>query len=145
MVLQISGFTTATPWVPLSNDSASNVANETANSGSLLNTYKGFISVRKSSAALTSGSYQEITTSSSAIYAFLRTSVSPAEKVVVVINFGASTGVTLDFQSAGITSESVNDRIFGTALSAITSGNAAAYSLDATALSAYAVRWLLIH
>jgi glycosidase len=145
------GFTTSTPWVPVSADATANVADEEAASTSLLKTYRGLISVRKTSPALMHGDYREIPSPSGAVYAFLRESASPSERVVVLVNFaGSAASTTLDFQALGITSASLCDRLCGNPCNscalpaAITPSNASAYPIDSSVLAAYGARWLLI-
>src|SRR5262249_3663253 len=78
------GFTTGTPWTFMSPDTA-NVAAQKGVSGSLLETYKGLIAVRKSSPALSHGSYREVPTDRDDVFAFVRE--DPVERVLVVASF----------------------------------------------------------
>jgi alpha-glucosidase len=56
-----AGFTTGTPWLPLSADwRQTNVAQEERDSGSMLSLYKRLIRVKKESRALTAGTYQPV-------------------------------------------------------------------------------------
>lgn len=56
-----AGFTTATPWLPVSADYRThNVAGEHRNPHSLLSLYRRLIRVRKASAALTLGDYRPV-------------------------------------------------------------------------------------
>ena len=65
------GFTTGTPWTVVAPDTA-NVAAQAGVDGSMLETYKGLIGVRKTSPALQHGGYVEVPTSRADVFAFLR-------------------------------------------------------------------------
>ena len=133
------GFTTGTPWTPVSTDSA-NVAAQVNVAGSMLETYKGLIGTRKGSPALEHGGYREVPTDRPDVFAFVRE--DPAERVLVVASFGhAATATNLDLASLGITSAIATERIFGSALPAVTAANAGAYGI---ALPAQGAIWILL-
>jgi glycosidase len=133
------GFTTGTPWVGFSTD-PSNVAAQSGVGGTLLETYRGLLKVRRSSPALRRGSYREVATSSSAVLAFLRE--DPAERVLVLVQFGSqASSATIDLAQLGITQATVTDRIFGANLPAVTATNASAYPVS---LPPYGGAWLLL-
>jgi glycosidase len=133
------GFTTGTPWTPVSTDTA-NVAAQVNVAGSMLETYKGLIGTRKGSPALQHGGYREVPTDRTDVFAFVRE--DPAERVLVVASFGhAVTETNLDLASLGITSAIATERIFGGALPAVTAANAAAYGI---ALPASGAIWILL-
>lgn len=134
------GFTTAAaPWAPMASDDTS-VAAQDQVGGSMLETYRGLIAVRRTSAALTRGGYREVPTSRDDVFAFLRE--DPAERVLVVASFAdADTSATLDLGSVGVVQAKAEDRIFGAALPDVTAANAAAYPV---ALPAKAAAWLLL-
>ncbi len=132
------GFTTGTPWAPMSTDTA-NVAAQDGVNGSMLSSYRGLVTVRKSSPALTHGGYREVTTSRPDVFAFLRE--DPTERVLVVASFAAApVNVTLDLASLGITAAKANERIFGAALPDVTTTNAGAYPITASG-----TEWVLLH
>jgi alpha-amylase len=134
------GFTTAAaPWAPFAADPA-NVAAQNHQAGSLLETYKGLLGVRKTSPALRHGGYRAVPTSRPDVFAFVRE--DPAERVLVVVSFGAATtSTTLDLGSLGITQATAHERLFGGALPAVTPANAAAYPV---ALPAKGAIWILL-
>jgi glycosidase len=133
------GFTSGKPWVAFAEDKA-NVADQIGVDGSMLETYRGLIKVRRSSLALTRGAYREVPANSVAVFAFLRE--DPAEKVLVAVNFSANdTTVELDLKSVGISQAQAGDRIFAFPYPAVTAGNAEKYPLE---LPAYQGRWILL-
>jgi len=133
------GFTTGTPWTAVSTDTA-NVAAQTGTDGSMLETYKGLIGVRKTSPALQHGDYAEAATSRDDVFAFVRT--APGERVLVVASFAhAAVGATVNLAALGITAATVHERIFGGALPAVTAANAAAYPVP---LAAQGAIWILL-
>jgi glycosidase len=134
------GFTTGTSWAAFSTDTA-NVAAQQGVDGSMLETYKGLIGVRKTSPALQHGGYREVPTDRDDVFAFVRE--DPAERVLVIASFGhAATTTHLNLASLGITAANANERIFGGALPAVTAANAAAYPI---ALQATGAIWILLH
>ena len=134
------GFTTAAkPWAPFATDPA-NVAAQSGRAGSMLETYRGLIAARKTSPALRHGAYREVSTSLPDVFAFVRE--DPAERVLVVVSFSAlTTTSTLNLAALGITTAAVHDRLFGSALPAVTPSNAAAYPV---ALPARGASWILL-
>jgi glycosidase len=70
---QHAGFTTGTPWQPVSwNYPQYNVAVEDTDPGSLLNWYRRLITVRNGSQALRRGTHQPLTSSALEVLAFVR-------------------------------------------------------------------------
>jgi glycosidase len=136
---QKRGFTTGKPWMHFAAGKA-NVADQDGVDGSMLETYRGLIGVRRTSPALTRGSYREAPCTDPAVFAFLRT--DPGERVLVVVNLsGNDVNFRLDLKAIGISTAQVSDRIFSYPGNAVTSANAQAYPLK---LPAYQGRWLLI-
>jgi len=132
------GFTTTAPWIDFSDDPAVNVAAQDGDDASLLAAYRGLIAVRRSSPALTDGSYARVSSAEPSVYAFLRE--AGGERVLVLYNFdGAEHPASVDLTAAGITEATVSDRIFGRPMAAVTPSNAGAYG---PALPAYGARWL---
>ena len=90
-----AGFTSGTPWWPLSPGTATtNVASETGDASSLLSRYRTLIQVRKASEALSRGGTTRLPTGGNAVLAYLRTGAT--ETVLVAHDlapFGA--GATL--------------------------------------------------
>lgn len=79
------GFTSGSPWRPLDlNYLTNNVAVEEADSDSLLNSYKQFISLRQLHPALSDGDYSVVKSSNKSIYAAIRQSMD--ETVLIIIN-----------------------------------------------------------
>jgi len=133
------GFTTGTPWTPFAADDA-NVAAQDGVAGTLLETYRGLIKVRRSSPALTRGSYRAVPGDNPAVFCFLRE--DPNERVLVAVNLsGQAATTTLDLAKLGITRAQVTERIFGFPVGQITPANAKNYSLK---LPPYEGRWLLL-
>jgi alpha-amylase len=135
------GFTTGIPWTVVSTDTA-NVAAQTGVDGSMLETYKGLIGVRKTSPALQHGDYREVPTNRDDVFAFLRSDTASGERVLVIASFAhvAATS-TLDLASIGITAAVAHERIFGSTLPAVTPANAAAYPVP---LGAQGAIWIAL-
>ena len=84
-----AGFSTSTPWEPLSDDPATvNVADESADPTSLLSTYRDLIRLRAANPALAHGDWTPLDSPDRAIDAYLRQ--ADGETVVVVANLGAT-------------------------------------------------------
>jgi glycosidase len=133
------GFTTGVPWAPFSVDQA-NVAAQDGVPGTLLETYRGLIKVRRSSSALTRGAYRAIAGTNPAIFCFLREDAN--ERVLVAVNLAATKATTiLNFGQLGITRADLYDRIFDFEVGHVDSTNSAEYFLS---LPAYQGRWFLI-
>ncbi len=76
------GFTSGTPWWPLSPGTATgNVAAESGDPGSLLSRYRALIRARRASPALAHGGTSRLSTEASGVVAYLRT--APSETVLV--------------------------------------------------------------
>jgi len=133
------GFTTGSPWTPFAADGA-NVAAQDGIPGTLLETYRGLIKVRRSSPALTRGAYRAVPGNNPAIFCFLRE--SPDERVLVAINLsGENSTTTLDLAKLGIIRAEITDRIFRYPYGHIDAANAMSFPLT---LPAYQGRWLLL-
>ncbi|MFM7133983.1 MAG: alpha-amylase family glycosyl hydrolase [Planctomycetota bacterium] len=119
----------APPTYSANNDGRS-VEEQKAVSGSLLETYRSLIAVRKGSPALRRGSYLPVSCPNAGVYAFVRHEAT--ETVLVAINLNSSTtNTTLDLgaftvPAAGTTPVSLEN---GTSLPPITSANRSAYPI----------------
>ena len=83
-----AGFTTGTPWRPPNGDyQTKNIADQSADSNSLLSLYRRLIHIRNNHAALRVGAYYAINTSNPAVFANLR--VSREEAILVLTNLGS--------------------------------------------------------
>lgn len=107
------------------------VQEQTGVSGSLLETYRTLIALRKAHVALRRGDYAEVPNSSAAVWAFAR--VAAAESLIVAINL-SSGAVTpnLDLSSFAVTGGScpVRNILTGAALPTLTTLNSAAYPVS---------------
>ena len=82
-----AGFTSGTPWRELNNDIATvNVQDEAADPGSLFNHYRQLVHLRMNYPALRVGDLWLVESSSTQVYAFVRSYRS--EAVLVVVNLG---------------------------------------------------------
>ena len=92
------GFTTGRPWLRFGDDAdGRNVASQEADDGSVLATYRRLIALRRSSAALRTGTLQLVSVGTSDVLAWHREAAG--EQLLVVVNFAdASRGVTLPNQ-----------------------------------------------
>lgn len=83
---QAAGFTTGLPWEPVNADYAMvNVAAQREDPDSLFNTYRQLIHLRQAHAALRTGSFTALTSSSGLVDAFLREQGD--DRLFVVLNF----------------------------------------------------------
>jgi alpha-glucosidase len=80
------GFCSATPWLPLSADAdLRNVASQAGDPASFYNLYRRLLAMRRTSAALTRGSYRPLTVTDH-LLCYLRE--AGGERVMVALNFG---------------------------------------------------------
>jgi alpha-glucosidase len=84
-----AGFTTGTPWLPVSPDSEHvNVAREADDRGSLLSLYRTLIWLRKTAPALTMGTYREVPGGPLSCLVYVReTSGQLRERLLIAVNF----------------------------------------------------------
>jgi len=81
------GFTTGRPWLRMIPDlAARNVAAQEGVAGSVLETYRRLLSLRRESAALSVGSFRRLDSGHPTVLAWLRE--APGERCFVAINFG---------------------------------------------------------
>lgn len=82
------GFSNATPWFPAnSNYPEINVADQRADSGSVLNFYRALIRLRRQMPVLIEGAYQLLLPTHPQIYAYTRS--LNEQQVLVIVNFSA--------------------------------------------------------
>jgi alpha-glucosidase len=85
-----SGFSTGTPWLPVSDNFGSvNVEHESADPASLLNLYREILLLRRTMPSLHSGDYISFPTTSRDIFFYCRQ--KDGEKCFVVLNFSDKT------------------------------------------------------
>jgi len=83
-----AGFSPADPWLPVHNNYPErNVANQSADSDSLLNTFRQLIQIRKAEPALQRGDFVPIFDDPQYLLAFFRT--YQAQQILVVLNFSS--------------------------------------------------------
>ena len=83
-----AGFTTGTPWLPVSDDYRTvNAATELADPDSVLNWYISLARLREAHAELREGNYQELFTENEQIFAYSRETENA--KAIILINFSA--------------------------------------------------------
>jgi alpha-glucosidase len=83
-----AGFTTGEPWLPLAEDAArTNVETSVGADGSMLTLYQRLATLRRTEAALATGSYETVSASGDAL-AFLRE--SEGRRFLVALNLGAA-------------------------------------------------------
>ena len=87
-----AGFTTGTPWLPVSPDSVQvNVAREAEDRTSLLSLYRSLIWLRKTAPALGLGTYREVTGGPLSCLIYLReTEGILSERMLIAVNFSAT-------------------------------------------------------
>lgn len=97
------GFTTGKPWEAFQPDSMSiTVAAQDADPSSLLSLYRRLIHARTSSVALGTGQLIPLSTSDSAVVAFVRRSGTHAVLVVANLSAASLTGVTVSSDSGAV-------------------------------------------
>ncbi len=103
------GFTTGKPWIPLSpHKDPRNVAAQINDPGSLLNTYKRLIALRKKTPALTRGEIEVVKSANKSILSYMRTGTNGT--VLVLVNLsGESQESELDFSKTGMNSSEQYD------------------------------------
>ncbi len=108
-----AGFSAAKPWQSVnSNYPSYNIATMSADSNSLLNHYKKLIAIRNQNVALTIGTYQNILTGDSSVYAFTRQSGN--QKILVMVN---------------TSSRSISNLAISTSLTGLSDGNYSLFDL----------------
>ncbi len=124
------------------NNDGRSVAEQTGVTGSLLETYRSLIAMRKQHVALRRGEYTEVVNSSSAVYAFLRQAAGQ-ETLLVAINLSGSAATpALDLSSFEVTNGStpVRNVTSGATLAPLTDANKSAYAVS---LPAYG--WVVLN
>jgi alpha-glucosidase len=80
------GFTTGTPWLPLVDPAARNVADQGGDPASLLSLYRRLIAARRSSPALARGTHRSFFGVAPEVLAWLRE--ADGERILVLLNVG---------------------------------------------------------
>jgi alpha-glucosidase len=84
-----AGFTTGTPWLPVSPDAGHvNIVHEADDRASLFSLYRKLIWLRKTTPALMSGTYREVAGGPLTCLVYLRETGEPlSERLLIAINF----------------------------------------------------------
>jgi glycosidase len=123
------------------NNDGRSVQEQQGVAGSLLETYRSLIALRRDHPALRRGGYDEVPNANPATWAFARYA-GGQESLLVAINLsGVAVNTTLDLSTFEVTdgSSPVRDVVSGAALPALTTANRGAYAL---AIPAYSWRVL---
>ncbi len=118
------------------NNDGRSVAEQTGVSGSVLETYRALITLRRNNIALRRGTYTPVTASSAAVWAFHKNHLG--QKLVVAINLSGSsvtTGLNLSALSPGGAGSSVTDVVTSASATTLTEANKASYSITIPAYS----------
>jgi len=100
---QNAGFTTGTPWrMPYSDYTTKNVESESADSTSILLLYRQLIALRNQHAALRVGTYVEVPTNNTAVFAMLRVTQDEAALVVVNLSKDAVSDYALAVETSNV-------------------------------------------
>lgn len=108
------------------------VEEETGVAGSLLETYRSLIALRRNHTALRHGTYVAVGNTSPAVWSFVRFQAG-AESLLVAINLSGSTvNITANLSAGAVTSGNspVRDLVTGAAWPSLTSANQSAYPLS---------------
>ncbi len=109
-----AGFSTATPWEPLSDDPPElNVETQGADANSLLSTYRALIGLRAAHPALAHGTWTPLTANDPAVTASLRQAED--ETVLIVANLGdeAISGVGLSLDAGPLCGSPLAESLLG--------------------------------
>ncbi|MCF8302525.1 MAG: T9SS type A sorting domain-containing protein [Bacteroidales bacterium] len=102
-----AGFTTGTPWHQINyNFEDYNVETESQDSASLLNRYKKMIRIRNLKPSLQEGDYMETSSSSNAVFSFIRRTAKDTAIVVINTSGEALQNVSIDLSSTGMANDS---------------------------------------
>ena len=82
----LGGFTTGRPWLPVIDPQACNVADQSADPGSLLSLYRRLIAARREAPALGRGSHRSIFGVAPEVLAWVRE--LDGERILVLLNAG---------------------------------------------------------
>ena len=108
------GFTTGTPWQPLTPDFENvTVANETDDSDSLLSFYRDLIRLRNNNSAFVSGSTEVATVKGTKVYSILRQDENGTFLVVVNVDNRAVTNYDITLENVIFTSLTSATVLFG--------------------------------
>lgn len=92
-----AGFTTGSPWINLNDDyQQRNVATQEQDESSLLNHYKKLIHLRNERAALRTGEYKPVISSTQQLFSFTRTLDDDQMMVIVNLDESSVNGAVLD-------------------------------------------------
>jgi alpha-glucosidase len=95
-----AGFTTGTPWLPISPDAETiNARTQAVDPMSALSLHRALLRLRRSCPALVGGDYRSLDTADDQIYAYARETGD--EQLLVVLNFGAAPA-SYDGTTAGL-------------------------------------------
>lgn len=126
------------------NNDGRSVEEQTGVSGSLLETYRQLIALRKANVALRTGSYHAVTNNNTRVWSFVRH--APGQQSLLVAVRIRNTTATVSFNLSSFTipggTTTVTDLITGQALTPMTNANKAAYSLS---MGAYNYRILALN
>jgi alpha-glucosidase len=82
-----AGFSTGTPWLPLVDPAAANVADQLTDPGSLLSLYRRLIAARRDGEALARGEHRSIFGLATDVLAWRRD--AQHERMLILVNMGA--------------------------------------------------------
>jgi alpha-glucosidase len=95
-----AGFTTGTPWLPISPAAETiNARAQSADPSSALSLHRALLELRRGCPALVGGDYRSLDVGGGEIYAYLRE--TPDERLLVALNFGAGPA-SYDGAAAGL-------------------------------------------
>jgi glycosidase len=111
-----AGFTTGTPWQPLSQDPAStNVETQALDEGSLLSTYRSLVRLRADHPALAHGEWLGVDSTAPTIHAFVRHAAGQSVLVVANLSTERASDVSLTLEAGPLCGAVETVRLFGPA------------------------------
>jgi alpha-glucosidase len=100
------GFTSARPWIRFGDDAATrNVAAQDGDPGSVLETYRRLLALRRASEALRTGSLHLLETTTPDVLAWFR--AADSERILVVVNFADGARTMVMPEPAGATWDTI--------------------------------------
>lgn len=115
-----AGFTTGTPWEPLTDDLASaNVAAQSADPDSLLNHYRALVQLRNAEPALRQGEMRVLDRAPRSVFGFLREHAGEALLVLVNLDDEPVAAPELRLRESSLNNLSAADVIFGAGEAAV--------------------------
>ena len=117
------GFTTGTPFLPLSSSGHLNVASELPREDSLLGTYRRYVALRNRTPALQEGTYEAVPATSAGLVVFWRRHAEGDRLVVLSFAPTADTAVTVQLPTGWAGASSLTELLSGQTVGDVAGGS----------------------